>query len=105
MAPVERPCCSDNYKWLTLGSPVAGWEMSIERDVAFGTPVDTCRPSLSTNVGGGEKELEWTCAAHLEILCEFQKVLLLRLDIRVYREIITELKYTYVVLVFGRKLS
>ena len=40
-------------------------------EVAFGTPFDTCRPSLST---GGIKQLEWTCAAHLEILREFQKV-------------------------------
>ena len=69
-------------------------------DVAFGTAVDTCHPCLLTGVGGGIKELEWTCAAHLEILQEFQKVLpvLLRLDIRVrvHREIITKLKNTYV---------
>jgi hypothetical protein len=45
-------------------------------EVAFGTPFDTCRPSLSTGVGGGIKQLEWTCAAHLKILREFQKVLL-----------------------------
>jgi hypothetical protein len=78
----------------------------VEDDVAFGTPVDMCRPSLSTDVGGGIKELAWTCAAHLEILREFQKVLL-RLDIRVRpsQEIITELKNTYVYVECRRKLG
>jgi hypothetical protein len=73
-------------------------------DVTFGTPLDMCRPSLSIDVGGGIKELAWTCAAHLEILREFQKVLL-RLDIRVHREIITELKNTYVYVECRRKLG
>ena len=48
-----------------LGNAQARW---VGDDVAFGTPVDTCCPSLLTDVGSGIKELEWTCAAHLEIL-------------------------------------
>jgi hypothetical protein len=39
----------NNYKWLALGNPRCG----VGDDVAFGTPVDVCRPSLSTNIGGG----------------------------------------------------
>jgi len=67
-----------NYGRLVLGNARACW---VGDDIAFGTPVDTCRPSLLTGVGGGTKELEWTCAAHLEILREFQKILL---NIRVH---------------------
>jgi hypothetical protein len=99
--PLKDPAVltARNYRWLALGNA-----RGVGDDVAFGTPVDTCRPFLSTGVGGGIKELEWTCAAHLEILREFQKILL-RLDIRVHREVITKLKNTYVYVECGRKLG
>ena len=54
---------ASNHKCWALGNRRCG--VRDDRDVAFGTPVDTCRPSA--NVGGGVKELEWTCAAHIEI--------------------------------------
>ena len=54
--PLNDPAVltASNYRWLAVGNA----RCEVGDDIAFGTPVDTCRPFLSTGVGGGIKELE-----------------------------------------------